>query len=140
MPVMDATSAGAGGMLQIPHFFWNHLSTATTNSGSVDEPGSAGQNLSWDDMFNLGGSTLESNTVDGDPWGMPVSDQVYGSGGAENPQFPPPWSIPLATTVSYPSASCPPGNGTSGEIRADQAAISSALMNFIADMSRNNSQ
>jgi hypothetical protein len=140
MPVMDSASAGAGGMLQIPHFFWNHLSTATTNSGNIDDPGSAGQNLSWDDMFNFGGSAVDSNAVDGDSWGLPVPGQANGSRGFENPQAPPPWSVPLATTVSYPSASCAQENGTSGEMRPDQAAISTALMNFIADMSRNNSQ
>ena len=140
MPVMDTSSAGAGGMLQIPHFFWNHLSTATVNNGNFDTSGSAGHDLAWDDMFNFGGSTVEPNVIDGDPWGMPVSGQAYSNRRPENPQAPPPWSVPIAPTVSYPSTSFPQGNGTSGEVRADQAAISSALMNFIADMSRNNSQ
>jgi hypothetical protein len=107
------------------------------NGGNVDDPGSVGQDLAWEEMFNFESSTTGAAVADSDPWAMPVSGQIGGGTVLSNPQAPLPWSVPIVAGVTYPPTSFPQGNGTAGELRPDQTAISSALMNFIADMSRN---
>lgn len=137
VPAIDQALAGASGMLQIPHFFWNHLSTATTMNGNTFEhPSSDGQNTTWDDLFNFEDSTIDTTAVDQEPWGIQSSGQMGGDAGYANQQPAPPWSVPIAAGTSYPTASFPQRDGVSGDMRTDQAAISAALMSFMSDMTK----
>lgn len=109
------------------------------NDSNVDYPGSAGQDLAWEDMFNFDKSLIGTGIVDGNAWEVSTSGRVDNGEIRPNSQAPPPWSVPIATEMSFPPTSFAAGNGTSGALRPDQAAISSALMDFIAEMSRNSS-
>jgi hypothetical protein len=136
---MDPTSTGASGMLQIPHLFWNHLTTTTaTNGMSIDNPDPLSDNMAWDDMFNFGSTTVDARMVIGDTWGPQTSVISGGGSGLSVAQAPLPWSVPIATGYSDQPASFAQSTGPSVEYRPDQAAVSSAIMNYIADMSRTN--
>jgi hypothetical protein len=137
--MIDPPAAGTGGMLQIPHYFWNHLSAATTMNGSDHvNHDLTGQNVAWDDMFNFDDYTMEPSASDGTTWAMPAS----GSGHSDHantlatPQLAPLWSVPIAIgSDSSVDGSTQRAERPDG-LRADQAAISAALMNFMADMTK----
>lgn len=135
----DSSSAGVGGMLQIPHFFWNQLSTAANTSGIGSATDPVGQDLAWDDMFNFEDTTITSSANGGLQWGSYASGLTAGNPRLVASLDPLPWSVPINTGVPYPPNSFPQGLGVSAEIQSDQAAISSALINFIADMTRTKS-
>lgn len=145
----DPPLAGASGMLQIPHFFWNHLSTANTiNGNNLSNPGNGftGQGIAWDDLFNFEDSTVETTTGERDAWGFQASGQGHGGGDGMyydshqyHQQAPTPaWSVPISMGTSYPPAPISQGEGTPGNPRSDQASISAALMSFMADMTKPN--
>lgn len=136
----DPPLAGASGMLQIPHFFWNHLSTATTNHGtSLKNPGfgSTGQDIAWDELFNFEDPGLDIGAGGNEAWAVQAAGGGYSNG---NVHQAPPWSVPIATGTSYPMVPMSQGNTVPADVRSDQAAISAALMSFMADMSKSNTQ
>lgn len=149
IPSTDPPLAGASGMLQIPHFFWNHLSTANTmNGNSLNNPGNgfADHDIAWDDLFNFEDSTVDTSAGERDPWAFQASGQGQWQAAGDRPylgsqqyqqQAPgPAWSVPISTGSPYPAALISQGNGTPGNPRSDQASISAALMSFMADMTK----
>jgi hypothetical protein len=137
MGPVDPPLAGASGMLQIPHYFWNHLSTASTiNGNGLDNPTFDSQNMAWDDMFNFENSAVETGVNNQQPWETQSTIQTGGDGGF---MYPPPaagWSVPVAAGTSQTSAPLYQSSETPREMRAEQAAISTALMNLMANMTK----
>jgi hypothetical protein len=116
-------------MLQIPHFFWNHLSTATAmGSNSVEDSDCNGQNMAWDDLFNFEDPTIET--------GLLSSGHIADGRASAESQPAQSWPFPTAAGHMYAPGPASQRVGTADDIRSDQAAISAALMSFMADMTK----
>lgn len=118
-------------MLQLPHFFWNHLSTATANAAPLGSDVNA-QEWSWNELLNFEDPTPGpgiDETMDTQPYQL----------GTGQTMFEPPtnvWSISNTTGPDYSSMPFTQGANTPSSLRSDQAAISAALMSFMADMAK----
>ena len=135
---VDPPLAGASGMLQIPHYFWNHLSTAPTlNGNGLDTSTFDDQTMGWDTMFSFEGSAVDNGVNDQGSWEFQSSNRT---GGDDVVLYPPPaarWSGPVAAESSHMSAPLYHHQAPQ-EMRSEQAAISTALMNLMANMTKTN--
>lgn len=135
VPTVDPSLVGASGMLQIPHFFWNHLSAAGNTNTAGFGSGSTGQDIAWDELFNFD-PEMDTTVGNNDLWPSQAGG-VYNNGSGHQAA---PWSVPIAAGNPYPPIPMSQGNGVTGDMRSDQAAISAALMSYMAEMSKSTMQ
>lgn len=124
---------GASGMLQLPHFFWNHLSTATAATVPTGSDLNS-QEWSWNDLLNFDDTPVEQGQGL-DLWMDTQAQAVPPAIGPTVSEAPTAnhWAITNAAGESpFPF----PHGSTPGNLRSDQAAISAALMSFMADMTK----
>lgn len=109
----EQRAPSAGGMLQLPHLFWNHLSNTGAGLSSNEMDMFTAGTIPDSGIQGMGGNDLDSS------WNT-SSSGAGGTGFADNWVD---WSSPPIPTQPLSSA-------------VDQTAISAALINFMADMAK----